>query len=230
MRNGGDAQGLSPRMRGNRANASMDCDAAWSIPAYAGEPLGVALIQLRQQVYPRVCGGTAAGATFCISARGLSPRMRGNHPGGVGAARVAGSIPAYAGEPFTVYPLTLPDPVYPRVCGGTAAFRRKGSHRMGLSPRMRGNPRNRAIRSAAKRSIPAYAGEPFPIWLQSCWRRGLSPRMRGNRYRRSPKTWRTRSIPAYAGEPQTQHIPSSRPPVYPRVCGGTESVGSYIRR
>ena len=49
-----------------------------------------------RQVYPRVCGGTAAAAA---AAEGLSPRVRGNPGYGRGEARERRSIPACAGEP-----------------------------------------------------------------------------------------------------------------------------------
>ena len=49
-----------------------------SIPAYAGEPRGCSPLPANGQVYPRVCGGTAGMSDMGESARGLSPRMRGN--------------------------------------------------------------------------------------------------------------------------------------------------------
>ena len=36
----------------------------------------------RVEVYPRVCGGTAAGVPSAALQRGLSPRVRGNRLGG----------------------------------------------------------------------------------------------------------------------------------------------------
>ena len=52
-------------------------------------------------------------------------------------------------------------------------------------------------------------------------RAGLSPRVRGNRECVSPTRPDERSIPACAGEPAGGCWASSRPAVYPRVCGGT---------
>ena len=111
----------------------------------------------------------------------------------------------------------------------------------GLSPRVRGNRYHRARDHAARRSIPACAGEPaaesvdqarqrvyprvcggtLPLALALLLILGLSPRVRGNRYPPHYPRRRHRSIPACAGEPIRHAI---RPPaggVYPRVCGGT---------
>ena len=52
-------KGLSPRGRGNRAYPKKKGTPKGSIPAWAGEPLGLQLIQSRREVYPRVGGGTA---------------------------------------------------------------------------------------------------------------------------------------------------------------------------
>ena len=112
---------------------------------------------------------------------------------------------------------------------------------MGLSPRVRGNPGVPALRQAARRSIPACAGEPrtpaAPGKQQKVYPRvcggtqapdstraaadGLSPRVRGNPARPRPAWTSTGSIPACAGEPVllTWQLPDAR--VYPRVCGGT---------
>ena len=92
--------GLSPRMRGNRAVAHCRRACPGSIPAYAGEP---GLPQFRRRggwVYPRVCGGTYRPCPLQVVAIGLSPRMRGNRVAIRQLPASAGSIPAYAGEPI----------------------------------------------------------------------------------------------------------------------------------
>ena len=71
-------EGLSPRMRGNRARQRVRCIDARSIPAYAGEPPYQPHDGVAPAVYPRVCGGTYARRTGEDGRRGLSPRMRGN--------------------------------------------------------------------------------------------------------------------------------------------------------
>ena len=91
--------GLSPRVRGNPAMLSATFWTGGSIPARAGEPSPAHRARPARKVYPRACGGTIVIHRRRRIVRGLSPRVRGNHDGGVGNPAVAGSIPARAGEP-----------------------------------------------------------------------------------------------------------------------------------
>ena len=50
---------------------------------------------------------------------------------------------------------------------------------------------------------------------------GLSPRVRGNLLQKSTLLMGKGSIPACAGEPLAPDSCTSKPAVYPRVCGGT---------
>ena len=90
-----------------------------SIPACAGEPKVLGSIAISQQVYPRVCGGTLRRWRPNTRARGLSPRVRGNHLRILPVLRHARSIPACAGEPLPTNGSRTICAVYPRVCGGT---------------------------------------------------------------------------------------------------------------
>ena len=114
------ADGLSPRMRGNRQCQSAGQGRRGAIPAYAGEPLAGWRRGHRSAVYPRVCGGTACPITGSRRSTGLSPRMRGNPVAVAPTAPPARSIPAYAGEPSGWDAARRVSQVYPRVCGGTA--------------------------------------------------------------------------------------------------------------
>ena len=130
------------------------------------------------------------------------------------------------------------------MCGGTASSSDLDSFAVGLSPRVRGNPKRREDRARGGRSIPACAGEPgitcprsapSEVYPRVCGgtiqgvsvpsgRRGLSPRVRGN-----PWTWASASvlcgsIPACAGEPWPTTGRPAGCPVYPRVCGGTKET------
>ena len=168
--------------------------------------------------------------------------MRGNPVSFTRGIIAFGSIPAYAGEPIRSRKSLLPQPVYPRVCGGTPGALLTVAPAHGLSPRMRGNLARSAHCPAYSGSIPAYAGEPpaslsttgvcwvYPRVCGGTWCRfhrpmpalGLSPRMRGNHALIRWTMRRPGSIPAYAGEPS---LPAKRLPtvrVYPRVCGGTD--------
>ena len=175
-------------------------------------------------VYPRVCGGTGPVRAWIIPGIGLSPRVRGNHRGGCAQGRLRGSIPACAGEPSRSRSTSPASRVYPRVCGGTVSTPSSDVGRMGLSPRVRGNPRGQRRSAVRVRSIPACAGEPrnsptpYPlvkVYPRVCGgtisrihriyaRNGLSPRVRGNLGFDDPRGRLYRSIPACAGEPPTR--------------------------
>ena len=192
--------GLSPRVRGNRAEEVGTKVERGSIPACAGEPRSPPSRSPRTRVYPRVCGGTAWRRCGSGSSGGLSPRVRGNPRLSQARRLVRGSIPACAGEPPCRIPQLALAGVYPRVCGGTRMYWRVHSQITGLSPRVRGN---RLIETSTKMddgSIPACAGEPQfgAAPLSTCWvyprvcggtqivnaltppSEGLSPRVRGN--------------------------------------------------
>ena len=192
-----------------------------SIPACAGEPLTSSAGLTWKPVYPRVCGGTASATPGMVSGGGLSPRVRGNLCLRTADGAEWRSIPACAGEPRACYGHDTGGGVYPRVCGGTPTPPPSAFETWGLSPRVRGNRPQRAVRPDGCRSIPACAGEPLSpalldyteeVYPRVCggtmgWllptelSPGLSPRVRGNRgYRHSPGQHR-RSIPACAGEP-----------------------------
>ena len=121
-----------------------------SIPAWAGEPYGPASMA---GVYPRVGGGTLESPFVDSPSAGLSPRGRGNRLASTYGPALAGSIPAWAGEPISI-PIYVcvnevywksrcrqgVKTVYPRVGGGTIREARGTIAALGgLSPRGRGN-------------------------------------------------------------------------------------------
>ena len=115
----------------------------------------------------------------------------------------------------------------------------------GLSPRMRGHLLEGTICSDESGSIPADAGastapvsprNPSRVYPRGCggirsfailafplW--GLSPRMRGHHRSRVSRGRQGRSIPADAGASNAQASASKAATVYPRGCGGIDSVG-----
>ena len=242
--------GLSPRVRGNlRCVPVLRCR-LWSIPACAGEPGAGAGGRRKGQVYPRVCGGTARLGVVLRQRRGLSPRVRGNHPDLPNPPRRQRSIPACAGEPKIIASSGMPVKVYPRVCGGTDLRCAARGRTVGLSPRVRGNQAAGWCARPPLRSIPACAGEPGSVgggdggagvYPRVCGgtrgsqrghrcEYGLSPRVRGNRRRLRPHLSLHGSIPACAGEPDSVIGQVQLHMVYPRVCGGTKPCSSPIAR
>ena len=73
-------EGLSPRVRGNLPADTAVSSHPRSIPACAGEPIGVGAEFRNKGVYPRVCGGTQNREMRNDEHAGLSPRVRGNRP------------------------------------------------------------------------------------------------------------------------------------------------------
>ena len=73
-----------------------------SIPACAGEPAHWMRWARAAWVYPRVCGGTLVRAGAYDQVWGLSPRVRGNPQFAGGDHPITRSIPACAGEPWTI--------------------------------------------------------------------------------------------------------------------------------
>ena len=73
---------------------------------------------------------------------------------------IAGSIPAYAGDPSWTVVMVACVAVYPRLRGGSHDGVDTSCDHDGLSPPTRGIL-NAAVRSTIRdRSIPAYAGDP----------------------------------------------------------------------
>ena len=242
--------GLSPRVRGNRKRLLHHPSNRGSIPACAGEPKSATTAPPTTRVYPRVCGGTLRRERLRLRQGGLSPRVRGNRfISGVGEV-LWGSIPACAGEPRWATTDARAKRVYPRVCGGTKPAMVNTDAVVGLSPRVRGNPKMELGSISPFRSIPACAGEPPVATPQlgagqvyprvcggtgrcrnpSCAAPGLSPRVRGNRSASSLAPTGIRSIPACAGEPAGVARRHSARWVYPRVCGGTPPARQHGAR
>ena len=213
--------GLSPRVRGNLILQCGKVLAGRSIPARAGEPGFYPRLQTVYPVYPRACGGTNGRPDSIYPLAGLSPRVRGNRQPAGGGRQGQGSIPARAGEPCTMRRSPLSAAVYPRACGGTAAWQVGHSTVRGLSPRVRGNHCGHGEILLLDGSIPARAGEPSPrarprtsgrVYPRACGGtvpplgrdmlvQGLSPRVRGNRAGENIFAGGIGSIPARAGEP-----------------------------
>ena len=154
------ANGLSPRVRGNRHILGVPPARPGSIPACAGEPVCGGQFLACSEVYPRVCGGTPRRRVMWTGWHGLSPRVRGNLNISPVATPAWGSIPACAGEPTSRRIADAGRGVYPRVCGGTRPAYGYSPADRGLSPRVRGNRQEMVKPVAMVGSIPACAGEP----------------------------------------------------------------------
>ena len=186
-------------------------------------------------------GGTHLRRPHAPHNPGLSPRVRGNPHSSCPSIYRQRSIPACTGEPSNRSGYRGIATVYPRVYGGTNIYETITRFVRGLSPRVRGNPRQALNGLVRERSIPACTGEPegqaiphsrvevYPrVYGGTGWRRccvrclaGLSPRVRGNPLYSTADRAGCRSIPACTGEPLLDCFEAGAVTVYPRVYGGT---------
>ena len=211
--------GSSPRVRGTQPQDEVLHGDLRIIPAGAGNALRSCRPRRCRPDHPRGCGERSGNAADGAGAGGSSPRVRGTRPG------------AGCDRP--------PAPDHPRGCGerfGTDIASVGGD---GSSPRVRGTPRRRAASVAARRIIPAGAGnasgtswrwrcsadhprgcgEREPMGTLTTKPRGSSPRVRGT-HRGSPDaTAPHRIIPAGAGNARRDARPSTTYPDHPRGCG-----------
>ena len=205
--------GLSPRLRGNRLRVFRDRPGRRSIPAPAGEPGTNGGVGGKTAVYPRACGGTRQARLLMLRLCGLSPRLRGNHVLKNAGVQVQRSIPAPAGEPCCGSPRAcggtgrpgvrwgsgMLAAVYPRACGGTVWTSSPRCWSSGLSPRLRGNRMDDAVRGAGPRVYPRACGGTIELHGS----RGWSP-----------------VYPRACGGTMTR--------VYPRACGGTLTLHADV--
>ena len=273
-----EVEGLSPRERGNRTLRCRPGCSGGTIPARAGEPAWTWRSSYRSRDYPRASGGTVASSGSPISMMGLSPRERGNLEHGLSSGPENGTIPARAGEPLGqrldghgrgndstgtdtgTIPARAGEPRqvrrrsscaedYPRASGGTSTATSSTSPGTGLSPRERGNLRQRRGAPRCRGTIPARAGEPkrstgcrrrprdYPrasggthvVGMAGPPGQGLSPRERGNLVDLLGSCRDLRTIPARAGEPNGAQTLKRLMGDYPRASGGTvaSSLGTY---
>ena len=211
----------------------------WSIPACAGKPASSRMSASISRVHPRVCGEAPDPGAAADAFPGPSPRVRGSRYHVVSLLMTGRSIPACAGKPGGGGNSTIPPGVHPRVCGEAIRKRWPGADEPGPSPRVRGSLPATAARQAARGSIPACAGKPWPGG-SSRWPDGVHPRVCGEAARapaggvrvqgpsprvrgslRSPCSAAPRvgSIPACAGKPRWRPGRGIWSGVHPRVCG-----------
>ena len=193
--------GLSPRVRGNRALESSRRPYVASIPARAGEPADDCRVRAQLEVYPRVfvgepgtenpvisgkwvyprvCGGTLMGQVSLNVEQGLSPRVRGNRQEDTEPEAQLGSIAACAGEPSCGAHQSTTHAVYPRVCGGNHLRHAVPFRRWGSIPACAGEPRPVRVTVSFPRVYPRVCGGTSAEFASETVDVGLSPRVRGN--------------------------------------------------
>ncbi len=213
--------GPSPRSRGSRSRSTSCFGRSRSIPAFTGEPVVAGLREHLSAVHPRVHGGAFVLQLNSADGMGPSPRSRGSPFNGRRAQRRIRSIPAFTGEPCWRRTAAAQNAVHPRVHGGAGRALVRGFRRHGPSPRSRGSRVRDERTEQARRSIPAFTGEPrargrsptgprvhprvhggaAPVIGMQTGVRGPSPRSRGSRIAPVGERGLVGSIPAFTGEP-----------------------------
>ena len=201
-------------------------------------------------VHPRACGERASASLTNSIVNGSSPRLRGTLARRRESSVDDRFIPAPAGNALTWCKPPSGIAVHPRACGERTERPYFAKPRAGSSPRLRGTPlRVRPVR-AARRFIPAPAGNA-PHWPSAGSRQSVHPRACGERtldpaagalaYGSSPRLRGTpkcapipkragRFIPAPAGNAVEPGRVGLDLAVHPRACGERVSRGPEIRR
>ena len=153
-----DFFGSSPRLRGTRR--SVGWWRAWCrfIPAPAGNTVWCPPESIAVAVHPRACGEHVQTDMEAAGYAGSSPRLRGTPERFRYELRDGRFIPAPAGNTPGLDYFTRHIAVHPRACGEHFLEGVGGVGEHGSSPRLRGTPPAGERSDAAKRFIPAPAG------------------------------------------------------------------------
>ncbi len=197
--NASNFTGPSPLARGTRRRGTGECHLGRTIPARAGNTIGIVLMRRSAWDHPRSRGEHTSFLFDELTSTGPSPLARGTRMLDEGASYSSGTIPARAGN-------TIRRPE--RLCIRRDHPRSRGEHarnevaeiaQAGPSPLARGTPVAPHSRWVAVRTIPARAGNTGSlisrialIWdhprsrgehralrLRCAGRRGPSPLARG---------------------------------------------------
>ena len=150
--------GSSPRVRGTRSIPRRSWYISGIIPACAGNTAHRRRSERKTRDHPRVCGEHSVLVVEKVFRWGSSPRVRGTRQAGERGRRVAGIIPACAGNTLPRRGVVAAGWDHPRVCGE----HNQGKHIMnqgtGSSPRVRGTRDEAGNVHRALGIIPACAG------------------------------------------------------------------------
>ncbi len=180
---GRPVHGSSPRVRGTRIADLGRARAGRFIPAGAGNACPFSSINVVLPVHPRGCGERDWVAVESPTDHGSSPRVRGTLRGWSTRRGILRFIPAGAGNALSRSSNGANPPVHPRGCGERASRETPPGGFDGSSPRVRGTRRRRCCPAAARRFIPAGAGNAarviscpylYPVHPRGCGERFLA--------------------------------------------------------
>ncbi len=189
------------------------------IPARAGNTIVKSPLDRLHAVHPRACGEHDVCSRASNWAAGSSPRVRGTR----GSQRDVGVgrrfIPARAGNTRSPSRARPAQSVHPRACGEHRLTAGQPRLVHGSSPRVRGTRFFAQTKRAAKRFIPARAGNTVstPSTSNSP---PVHPRACGEHFARlDQRQALDRFIPARAGNTWVTTPTAACPSVHPRACG-----------
>ena len=218
------------------------------IPACAGNTRGKNWRVTTFAVHPRLCGEHPINPLVLVCFYGSSPPVRGTPPSVLNEFAGARFIPACAGNTGAAGRALRQAPVHPRLCGEHRRIRKGGITDAGSSPPVRGTRDVVGIGRAAKRFIPACAGntcavprrgrlytvhprlcgEHFPMSIFSLSSLGSSPPVRGTPRIQTRTRKKRRFIPACAGNTRHHGSRASYRPVHPRLCGEHKQMNAEV--
>ncbi len=212
--------GPSPLSRGSLIHFCSTGIPLRSIPAFTGEPFENVSVYMCLWVHPRFHGGAVTCCGTRFDGRGPSPLSRGSPYSTLRTMPTTRSIPAFTGEPPTESRRLRGTSVHPRFHGGALMPDGDGSGGEGPSPLSRGSPSLDARRGPLRGSIPAFTGEPGPVF-GTAFGRGVHPRFHGGATRLAwSQLALTGPSPLSRGSPNRMAAPNTWGGVHPRFHGG----------
>ena len=158
----GQTGGSSPRVRGTL----LVWITAWAlirfIPAGAGNTADHRPATDSDSVHPRGCGEHTTCGPAASWKLGSSPRVRGTRSDSATMRQWLRFIPAGAGNTAPPSDWVSDGTVHPRGCGEHVTGTPGSGKTLGSSPRVRGTPAQRQVKSVPYRFIPAGAGNTRP--------------------------------------------------------------------
>ena len=131
-------RGSSPRVRGTHEGLRRSRLRRGIIPACAGNTSSPVSSRRARRDHPRVCGEHYTVEGMYAAIEGSSPRVRGTRYHQYAECRIAGIIPACAGNTAQAVRGRFFARDHPRVCGEHDVHPNDAGNSVGSSPRVRG--------------------------------------------------------------------------------------------
>ena len=137
------------------------------IPACAGQTQGFLELERSPSDHPRLCGANGVLVELVVSAAGSSPLVRGKLCRYYSCEDSSRIIPACAGQTFHGGGEYGQSADHPRLCGANSSRHYGSTRDAGSSPLVRGKRATANPSEAARRIIPACAGQTVRLYWQN---------------------------------------------------------------